>query len=215
MAKMNSLFVIAAIAILSGCASSTPYGDSGSSSLEQVLIEHAEKVQRLSDSDDGKKQITTDGNTQHLEQMYREWQKLKPQLEELLASKHQEEQKPSTEKVENQNSKTLLEQGTRKVYTATTSDSKAKASVSYGVKPKYNLQIGATNSKSSADKFWLRQKVKYTELLTNIDVKIEQAVKAGKNIYRIKIGQFDAYKKADKFCNEFQALGGQCIIKKI
>lgn len=161
---------------------------SGNNQLAQVLEQHAEKVQLISNQQlaDNKAQ-----DISHLEQMYQQWQVLKPQLEQLIAN-----------------------QNATKASIAKPASNKKLETI---IKPQaqYRIQIGATNNLASAKRLFQQQKHKYPEFFAYVTPQYQALDKAGKPLYRVYLIGFKALRKAQKVCTSYQQLGGQCLVKKI
>lgn len=233
MVKLKGAFTLCTLLCLTACTSSSPYSRLGNPSLEQVLIEHAAKVQSIPD----KKATKTEDKAQpqvpkHIEKMYKEWTQMKPQLKKLIeleekiaiaAAKAQQArsqaQKAQPQKAPTQTAKAAKssksEQEQREYVSPPITQSKAMTSTPDAPEAKYVIQIGASTSEKGANNFWLAQKRKFPSFLNNVEPKIEHVKKSGKSVYRVKIGAFIAYRQAQRACDTFQMLGGQCIVKKI
>lgn len=203
MINKKYLFSIITLLYLAGC-SSNPYGYFGNPTLEQVLTEHAEKVQNL--PKDSETENTQD-KKQHLEDMYQEWVILKPKIEKLIAL---EAELKATNQALNKESRRSLANG-NSVQPAVSAVPQKQNSIPY----KYTMQIGASSSLQGAQKFWRQQQKKYPDLLGSIEPVIQHVKKGNKDFYRVKVGKYKARKKAEKDCNAFVAIGGQCMIKNI
>lgn len=235
MTRKAVYFALITSTLLAGC-SSNPYSHFGNPSLEQVLLEHADKVQSLPDdaeqvSPAGNKTITS-SDIQHLERMYSEWRTLKPQLERFIAQNEQAKSAqpirakeetstnlvtPQSKQTPTAHSASTPDKTTKAKSTSTVATKKGNDAIkpSYSVPAKYTLQIGASKTQKGAMAFWQAQKRKHMTTLGFFEPNIESAIKSGKPIYRVKVGAFPAYKKAHKFCEAYKQLGGQCLIRKI
>lgn len=199
------LFSLIVSIYLTGCSTS-PYSYFGNPTLEQVLNDHAEKVQSLPNQAD---KNTNQENTAHLEQMYQEWIVLKPKIEQLVTAQH----KHTTEKEQVESSTASLSSQSSKIENTRTSLQEAKIQNST-IRKNYTIQIGASGSEQKAIQYWYSLKRKHPDFLAPFNPNIEYAVKDKKHIYRIKIGTFGASKRAQKACDKFKRLGGQCIVKR-
>ncbi len=188
------LFLLFISIYLTGCSTS-PYSYFGNPTLEQVLNEHAEKVQSLPSQADNN---TNQENTAHLEQMYQEWVILKPKIEQLIELEPKLAEALKFTKSQRQ-----------------TATAEPNNTIKNPPKAKYTLQIGASNNKENAVKLWNMQKKRHPQLLNSIEPMFQRVDSKGKTFYRIKIGAFKAHKQAEKVCNAYKALGGDCLIRKL
>ena len=200
MTNRKYLLPIISVLYLAGCSTS-PYGYFGNPTLEQVLNEHAEKVQSLP----ADTEIESDKREkQHLESMYQEWIILKPKIEKLLTLE-------AELKATNKSIRELNKASAERRQITKSNSAPSINSIPY----KYTMQIGATGSFESAQKFWRQQQTKYPDILGSLSPKIELIKKQDKTFYRIKVGKYKAKKQAENDCEAYISIGGQCIVRKI
>lgn len=211
MVKLKGALTLFSLMYLVGCTSSNPYSQLGNPSLEKVLMEHAEKVQSLPKQEQEQKANSTPAPKvpKHIEKMYKEWVTMKPQLQKLV------ELEAKIAAAAQKSKQTPAKKDQREYVSPPITQSKAMNSTPDSPQAKYVIQIGASTSKAGAEKFWRAQQKKYPSFLNNIEPKIEHVMKSGKSVYRVKIGAFIAYRQAERACDSFKMLGGQCIVKKI
>lgn len=191
-------FSILAVLLITGC-SSNPYHGFAKPTLEKVLNAHAEKVQHLGKND------PDSAPPQHLEKMYQEWLELKPKIQALL------EQNTLTAKQARPPLTAITDKDVHVYLAKSLSDS----TPSYGQQGKYTLQIGASSTQAGVEKLWRSQQKKHPKLFQHLSPVVEQTTKSGKALFRLKVGHFNAYKKADKLCQKIRTENGQCLVKKL
>lgn len=79
---------------------------------------------------------------------------------------------------------------------------------------KFSIQLAATSTESSARSTWQRQLRKFPEFLAKFEPMINKTMSNNKEFFRLKIGGYDTFTRAQSVCNSFKNLGGQCIIRE-
>lgn len=79
---------------------------------------------------------------------------------------------------------------------------------------KFSIQLAATSTESSARSTWQNQLRKFPEFLQKFEPMINKTMSNNKEFFRLKIGGYDTFTRAQSVCNSFKNIGGQCIIRE-
>lgn len=79
---------------------------------------------------------------------------------------------------------------------------------------KFSIQLAATSTEASAQSTWRAQLNKFPDFLAKFEPMISKTMSNNKEFFRLKIGGYDTFTRAQNVCNSFKNIGGQCIIRE-
>lgn len=198
MTKTKTIVTLISILTLSGCSSfdMSMLNPFDSSDEKDEMVMTAEPVQEA---------VATE---EQLNEMYKDWQEMKPELMRLLQL---ESKLASVESKLSMQSNQLSRIETSLKSRPKPEPTRSMSSMSMN---DYSIQIAAASTKSAAEQAWMAQKAKFSNFLSQYSPEFARITSNNKSIYRVKIGNFATQSQAQNVCRSFQSQGGQCIVRK-
>ena len=205
MTKTKITLSILTIFTLSGCASFDMSMLNPFSSDEDQITDVEQPIQQ-------------DVSEDELQQMYREWQELKPSLMNL-ANVESEISSLKTQ-LQTQNSMLSSIQAAQQEMSESMeakmvkTESMGKVDTTKDMpKGTYSLQIAAASNMKAAQQAWRSQSNKYPRFMKHYKPNYTKFMTKDKEFYRLTIGAFTSQSQAKKNCSSLQSIGGQCIVR--